>query len=66
MAAKEYNADIDILAPSEENDVERQNELLKEAIDRKPDADPFFSVQFHGVKWSSERSERRWNPDQFY
>ena len=30
MAAKEYNADIDILAPSEENDVEGQNELLKQ------------------------------------
>lgn len=38
MAAKEYNAEIGILAPSEENDVERQNELLKEAIEKKPDA----------------------------
>ena len=32
MAAKEYNADIEIKAPTEENDIERQNELLKEAI----------------------------------
>ena len=32
MAAKEYNADIEIKAPNEENDIERQNELLKEAI----------------------------------
>ena len=46
MAAKEYNADIDILAPSEENDVERQNELLKEAIDRKPDAILFSPSSF--------------------
>ena len=60
MAAKEYNADIDILAPSEENDVERQNELLKEAIDRKPDAILFSPSSF------TESSERRWNPDQFY
>lgn len=46
MAAKEYNADIDILAPSEENDVEGQNELLKEAIDRKPDAILFSPSSF--------------------
>lgn len=38
MAAQEYNATIEIKAPSEENDVERQNELLKEAIEEKPDA----------------------------
>ena len=34
MAAKEYNADIEIKAPTEENDIERQNELLKEAKDK--------------------------------
>ena len=38
MAAKEYNADIEIKAPAEENDIERQNELLKEAIEEGPDA----------------------------
>ena len=38
MAAKEYNADIEIKAPTEENDIERQNELLKEAISEEPDA----------------------------
>ena len=38
MAAKEYNADIEIKAPAEENDIERQNELLKEAISEEPDA----------------------------
>ena len=34
MAAKEYNADIEIKAPAEENDIERQNELLKEAKEK--------------------------------
>ena len=38
MAAQEYNATIEIKAPTEENDVERQNELLKEAIEEGPDA----------------------------
>ena len=38
MAAQEYNATIEIKAPTEENDVERQNELLKEAIEEEPDA----------------------------
>ena len=46
MAAKEYNAQIGILAPSEENDVERQNELLKEAIEKKPDAILFSPSSF--------------------
>lgn len=36
MAAQEYNATIEIKAPTEENDVERQNELLKEAIEEGP------------------------------
>lgn len=38
MAAQEYNASIEVKAPTEENDVERQNELLKEAIEENPDA----------------------------
>lgn len=38
MAAQEYNATIEVKAPAEENDVERQNELLKEAIEENPDA----------------------------
>lgn len=46
MAAKEYNAEIGILAPSEENDVERQNELLKEAIEKKPNAILFSPSSF--------------------
>lgn len=46
MAAKEYNAEIGILAPAEENDVERQNELLKEAIEKKPDAILFSPSSF--------------------
>ena len=38
MAAKEYNVQLEIMAPTNEQDVERQNELLKEAIEKKPDA----------------------------
>lgn len=38
MAAKEYGADLTILAPEREQDVKRQNELLQQAIEEKPDA----------------------------
>lgn len=37
-AAEEYNAELEILAPSREQDVERQIELLEEAIKKMPDA----------------------------
>ena len=46
MAAKEYNADIEIKAPTEENDIERQNKLLKEAISEEPDAILFSPSSF--------------------
>ena len=46
MAAKEYNADIEIKAPTEENDIERQNELLKEATSEEPDAILFSPSSF--------------------
>ena len=46
MAAKEYNADIEIKAPTEENDIERQNEPLKEAISEEPDAILFSPSSF--------------------
>ena len=46
MASKEYNADIEIKAPAEENDIERQNELLKEAISEEPDAILFSPSSF--------------------
>lgn len=46
MAGKEYNADIEIKAPAEENDIERQNELLKEAISEEPDAILFSPSSF--------------------
>ena len=46
MAAQEYNADIEIKAPAEENDIERQNELLKEAISEEPDAILFSPSSF--------------------
>ena len=38
MAAKEYNAQIEIYAPKEENDIEGQISLLEEAIDKEPEA----------------------------
>ena len=63
MAAKEYNAEIGILAPSEENDVERQNELLKEAIEKKPDAILFSPSSFTEsdalLKEAKERAAKR-------
>lgn len=37
-AAEEYNAELEILAPEREQDVDRQIELLEEAIDKNPDA----------------------------
>ena len=46
MAAKEYNADIEIKAPAEENDIDRQNELLREAISEEPDAILFSPSSF--------------------
>ena len=46
MAAKEYNADIEIKAPSEENDVKGQNQLLKESIKEEPDAILFSPSSF--------------------
>ena len=38
MAAKEYGASVEIMGPDREQDVERQNELLAQAIEMKPDA----------------------------
>ena len=38
MAAKEYNSDIEIMAPEKENDVEGQNRILEQAIEKHPDA----------------------------
>lgn len=46
MASKEYNADIEIKAPAEENDIKRQNELLREAISEEPDAILFSPSSF--------------------
>lgn len=46
MAAKEYNIDLEIKAPSDENDVERQNELLEEAIGTAPDGILFSPSSF--------------------
>ena len=38
MAAQECGVSLEILAPEREQDVERQNELLEEAIEKDPDA----------------------------
>lgn len=46
MAAKEYNASIEIRAPKDENDVQKQNELLKQAIEDEPDAILFSPSSF--------------------
>ena len=46
MAAKEYRADIEIMAPEDENDVEGQNRFLEAAIEKKPDAILFSPSSF--------------------
>ena len=38
MAAEEYESDLEIMAPEKEENIEEQNQLLKEAIAKKPDA----------------------------
>lgn len=38
MSAKEYNAEIEIVAPDMEQNVKKQNELLEWAIEQHPDA----------------------------
>lgn len=38
MAAKEYGVNLEVTAPDKEQDVEAQNQLLREAIAKKPDA----------------------------
>lgn len=38
MAAKEYNISLEVLAPDAEQNVELQNELIEEAVLKKPDA----------------------------
>lgn len=38
IAAKEYGVELEIMAPDNEQDVKRQNELMEKAIEKKPDA----------------------------
>lgn len=38
MAAKEYDIDLSIVAPTREDDIDRQNQLIDEAIAKKPAA----------------------------
>lgn len=37
MASKEYGANIKVIGPNEETDIEFQNKLIKESISKKPD-----------------------------
>ncbi len=46
MAAKEYNVEVEIMAPERENDVKRQNQILKEAMEKQPDAILFSPSSF--------------------
>ena len=48
MAAKEYNADIRVWAPEEENDVDGQNKLIERATGGKPDAIMIWRCSFTG------------------
>ena len=38
MAATDYGADLTIMGPDSETEIERQNEMIEEAIEMKPDA----------------------------
>lgn len=38
MAAKEYSANLTVVAPRHESDYEEQNKLIKDAINKNPDA----------------------------
>lgn len=38
MSAKEYNVNLTVVAPSYEADYKEQNQLIKEAIEKRPDA----------------------------
>ena len=38
MAAREYNVSLEIMAPDREQNIEQQNELIREAIRQNPDA----------------------------
>ena len=64
MAAQEYNATIEIKAPTEENDVERQNELLKEAIEEGPDAILISPSSFTESNKILDEFNQLWNADQ--
>lgn len=46
MAAQEYGVSLEILAPDREEDVEKQNEFLAEAIEKDPDAILFSPSSF--------------------
>lgn len=59
MAAREYNADIEIMAPEEENDVQGQNRLLEYAVEQQPDAILFSPSSFtESDRLLSEARER--------
>lgn len=59
MAAKEYNVSLELLAPSREQDVERQIELLGEAIEKKPDAILISPSTFDGADALLEEAKNR-------
>ena len=46
MAAQECGAELEVLAPEREQDVEVQNKLLEEAIEKNPDAILFSPSSF--------------------
>ena len=78
MSAQEANVDIEIMAPEEENDVEGQNRILKQAILKNPDAilislftndfnsSLVFSLQFYRIQQSSSGGKRSGDTDHIY
>lgn len=59
MAAQECGASLTILAPEREQDVERQNEFLAEAIEENPDAIYFLRpVLMHPMSFCRKQRKK--------
>ena len=59
MAAQECGASLEILAPEREQDVEKQNQLLEEAIEKNPDAILFSPSSFDASDELLEKAKKK-------
>lgn len=56
VAAKEYNVQLNFLAPDNENDVEGQIRLMEESIKRKPDAIVLAATDYEALGQATDRT----------